>query len=73
MLTMGRRRVRSLQWTAAPAQQPPFHQEERARDSRRGARSKAPPHGAWSKASPDVGPLLGRCCKAYPWQRTSGR
>ena len=52
MLTMGRRRFRSQRRTAAPARQPPFHQEERTGGCRRGAGSQAPPQGARSKAFP---------------------
>ena len=52
MLTMGRRRIRSQQRMAALARQPPFRQEERIGGYRRGAESQAPPHGAWSKATP---------------------
>ena len=66
MLTMGRRRVRSYQRTAALARQPPFHQEERTGGCGRGARSKAPPHGAWSKASPGGRPSVGEVLQSLP-------
>ena len=66
MLTMGRRKFRSLQRKAAPAQQPPFHQEERTGGCRRGAGSKAPPHGTWSKASPGGRPSAGEVLQSLP-------
>ena len=50
MLTMGRMKFRSLQRKAAPAQHPPFRQEERTRGCRRGAEIRAHPRGARSKA-----------------------
>ena len=49
MLTMDRRRFRSLQWMASPLQQPPSPQEEGTGGCRRGAGSQAPPHSARSK------------------------
>ena len=49
MLTMGRRKSRSPQRTAAPVLQPPSPQEEGTGGCRRGAGSQAPPHGARSK------------------------
>ena len=66
MLTMGRKRFRSQQWTATPARQPPFCQEERTGGCRRGAGSQAPPHGARSKASPGGRPSAGEVLQSLP-------
>ena len=66
MLAMGHRRVRSQQRAAAPARQPPFHQEERTGGCRRGAGSKAPPRTARSKASPGGRPSAGEVLQSLP-------
>ena len=66
MLTMGRRRFRSQQRTAAPARQPPFRQEERTGGCRRGAGSKVPPRAARSRASRGGRPSAGEALESLP-------
>ena len=66
MVTMGRRKSMSLQRKAAPAQQPPFRQEERTRGCRRGAESQAPPQGTRSKAFPGGRPCAGEVPQGLP-------
>ena len=66
MLTMGRRKFKSLQQKAAPAQQPPFRQEEHTGGCRRGAGSQAPPHGARRKVFPGGRPSAGEVPQGLP-------
>ena len=66
MLTMGHRRIRSQRQTAAPAHRPPFRQEERTGGCREGARSKAPPRIARSRASPGGRPSVGEVLVSLP-------
>ena len=66
MLTMGRRKSRSLQRMAAPVQQPPSPQEEGTGGSRRGAGSQAPPHGMRSKAFFGGRPSAGEVPESLP-------
>ena len=73
MLTMGRRRFRSLQRMVAPVQQPPSPQEEGTGGSRRGAGSQAPPHGTWSKAFFGGRPSAGEVPQGLPPAEARGR
>ena len=66
MLTMGRRRFRSLQQTAAPPQQPPFRQEELTGGCRRVVGSQAPPHGMRSKVFFGGRPSTGEVPQGLP-------
>ena len=66
MLTMGRRRIGSQRWTAAPAQRPPSRQEERTGGCRRGARSQAPPHDTRSKVFPGGRPSAREVLQSLP-------
>ena len=66
MLTMGRRRFRSLQLMATPVRQSPSPQEEGIGGSRRGAGSQAPPHGTWSKAFFGGRPSAGEVPQGLP-------
>ena len=66
MLTMGRRKFRSLQRKAAPARQPAFRQEGRTGGSRRGAGSQTPPHGARSKVFLEGRPSAGEVLQGLP-------
>ena len=66
MLTMDRRRSRSLQWMASPLQQPPSPQEEGTGGCRRGVRGQAPPHGTRSKVFLGGRPSAGEVPRGLP-------
>ena len=66
MLTMGRRRFRSLQRMPAPVWQSPSPWEEGTGGNRRGAGSRAPPHGTRSKAFFGGRPSTGEVPQGLP-------
>ena len=66
MLTMGRRRFRSLQQMAALVRRSPSPREEGTGGSRIGAESQAPPHGTWSKAFSRGRPSAGEVPQGLP-------
>ena len=66
MLTMDRRRFRSLQWMASPLQQPPSPQEEGTGGSRRGVGSQDPLHGVQSKEFFGGRPSVGEVPQGLP-------
>ena len=66
MLTMGRRRFRSLQRMVAPVLQPPCPQEEGTGAAGEGPGARLLPTACGARHSSEVGPLRGRCPGASP-------